>query len=98
MDSQIVAVFCLCDDILKGLQHYQDPQCQMSVSEVMTMALVAALFFGGNFEHAREFLSEQVYIPHMLGKSRFPGLSGQDRQSSLASDCTPVSDFIAFAR
>src|SRR5512133_916207 len=71
MDSQIVAVFCLCDDMLKALHHYQDPQCQMTDSEVMTTAIVAALHFGGNFEKARELLAEQGYIPHMLGKSRF---------------------------
>lgn len=71
MDSQIVAVFCLCDDMLKGLQHYEDPQCLMRDSEVMTTALVAALYFGGNFELARAFLFEQGYIPHMVSKSRF---------------------------
>ena len=71
MDSQIVAVFCLSDDMLKGLHHYEDPQCQMTDSEVMTTALVAALYFGGNFEKARELLAEQGYIPYMLGKSRF---------------------------
>ena len=71
MDSQIVAVFCLCDDMLKSLHHYQDPQCQMTDSEVMTTAIVAALHFGGNFEKARTMLQEQGYIPQMLGKSRF---------------------------
>ncbi len=71
MDSQIVAVFCLCDDMLKGLQHYEDPQCQMRDSEVMTTALTAVLYFGGNFETARTFLAEQGYIPHMLSRSRF---------------------------
>jgi hypothetical protein len=71
MDSQIVAVFCLCDDMLKGLHHYQDPQCQMTDSEVMTTAIVAVLHFGGNFEKARALLQEQGYIPHMLSKSRF---------------------------
>jgi hypothetical protein len=71
MDSQIVAVFCLCDDMLKGLHQSQDPQCQMTDSEVMTTAIVAALHFGGNFEKARAMLQEQGYIPQMLGKSRF---------------------------
>jgi len=44
MDSQIVAVFCLCDDMLKALGHHEDPQCQMSDAEVMTIAIVAALW------------------------------------------------------
>lgn len=71
MDTQIVAVFCLSSDMLKALHHYEDPQCQMTDGEVMTTAIVAALYFGGNFEKARQLLAEQGYIPHMLGKSRF---------------------------
>jgi hypothetical protein len=71
MDSQIVAVFCLCDDMLKALHHRDDPQCQVTEAEVMTTAIVAALFFGGNIEKARSYLQEHGYIPTMLGKSRF---------------------------
>jgi len=43
----------------------------MTDAEVMTTAITAALFFGGNFEHARKHLKEQGYIPNMLSKSRF---------------------------
>ena len=71
MDSQIVAIFCLCDDILKGLHHHEDRQCRMSDAEVMTTSIVAAAFFSGNMERARTFLKEQGYIPTMLEKSRF---------------------------
>jgi hypothetical protein len=61
----------LCDDVLKALEHYEDPQRQMSDAEVMTTAIVAALHFSGNWERARELLSPGRYIPTMLGKSRF---------------------------
>lgn len=71
MDTQIVAVYCLCDDLLKAMNHVEDPQCQMNDAEVMTTALVAALFFGGNHESARGFLQEMGYMPRMLTKSRF---------------------------
>jgi hypothetical protein len=71
MDSQIVAVFCLCDDMLKTLHHHEDSQCQMRDAEVMTTAIIAVLHFGGNFEKARQSLLDQGYIPQMLGKSRF---------------------------
>lgn len=71
MDSQIVAIYCLCDDILKGLNHSEDKQRQMSDAEVMTTSLVAALFFSGNMEKSRIFLQEHGYIPKMLAKSRF---------------------------
>jgi hypothetical protein len=71
MDTQIVAVNCLCDDLLKALYHYEDPQCQMSDAEVMTTALIAMLYFRGNFEAARRFLYDHGYLTNPLSKSRF---------------------------
>ncbi len=71
MDTQIILVYCLCDDMLKALRHHEDAQCQLSDAEVMTVALVAALYFGGNFVDAGDMLSEQGYIPVMLSRSRF---------------------------
>src|ERR1043165_2690822 len=43
----------------------------MSDAEVMTTAIVAALYFGGNFERARLWLASPRYIPGMLSKSQF---------------------------
>lgn len=71
MDTQIVIVFCLCDDLLKGLHHYEDPQCQMTDAEVMTTAIIAMLYFRGNFRQSSQFLYEYGYMPHMLSRSRF---------------------------
>src|SRR5512135_1416742 len=71
MDDHIITLYCLCDDLLKAFHHREDAQCQMSDAEVITTALVAALYFRGNFESARVLLREQAYIPHMLSKSRF---------------------------
>ena len=71
MATQIIMVFCLCDDMLKAFHHRDDPQCQMTDAEVMTTVIVAAIFFGGNFEKARKVLQKQGYIPIMLSKIRF---------------------------
>ncbi|HNT78426.1 MAG TPA: IS982 family transposase [Anaerolineae bacterium] len=71
MDTHIIAVYCLCDDLLKALHHYEDPQCQMSDAEVMTTAITAVLYYGGNYAQACTFLQEHNYIPHMLSASRF---------------------------
>lgn len=70
MDDKIIATFCLCDDLLKAIHHPEDPQGQMNDAEVMTTALVAALFFRGNHESARAMLKQHGYIPQMLSKSR----------------------------
>ena len=71
MDTQIVVVFCLIDDMLKALNHHEDQQCKMCDAEVMTTAIVAMLYFKGNFCLASQFLYDAGYIPGMLGKSRF---------------------------
>ena len=56
MDDQIVAIYCLCDDVLKALHHDEDPQRHRSDAEVMTTAIVAALHGGGTWERARDLL------------------------------------------
>ena len=71
MDDKIIATFCLCDDLLKAIHHQESSQCQMNDAEVMTTALVAALFFRGKHESARAMLKQYGYIPQMLSKSRF---------------------------
>lgn len=70
MDAEITAIYCITDDILKAMNHWEDPQRQMSDAEVLTTAVVAARWFGGNIESARQMLSEHKYIPQMLSKSR----------------------------
>ena len=71
MDTQIVVVFCLCDDMLKARQHVEDKQCQMTDAEVMTTAIVAMLYFRGNFRLASQYMCEHGYIPNMLSRSRY---------------------------
>jgi hypothetical protein len=71
MDDEILTIYCLCDDLLIAIGHQDHAQCQMSSAEVMLVAIVAALHFGGNFAKARRWLHTKERIPVMLGKSRF---------------------------
>lgn len=70
MELKTIAIFCLCDDILKVLGIVDDPQSKMSSSEVMTVALVAAYLFHGNHSRTRLFLQIGRFFPNMLSKSR----------------------------
>jgi hypothetical protein len=70
MDDKIVAIYCLCADILDALGHVEDPQQRMSDAEVITTGLVAMLFLRSNFEAARTLLSTSRYMPRMLSRSR----------------------------
>ena len=71
MEVQIITVYCLCADLLSAMSHKENEQCQVSDAEIMTIGIVAALYFGGNYTLARMMLKEQGYIPGMIGKSRF---------------------------
>lgn len=71
MDTQIIVIFCLCTDMLQVLHHHEDAQCQMTDAEVMTTAIVAMLYFRGNFRLASQYMCEHRYIPKMLSRSRF---------------------------
>ena len=79
MDGQITAIYSLCEDVLKTLHHSEDPQCRMSDAEVMTTAIIAALYFGGNLERARKLLGQTSPLT-------FPGCS---LKAASISGCMP---------
>jgi hypothetical protein len=68
---RIITFYCFCDDFLKAIEYSDDRQALMSTAEVMTVAFVAAEWFGGCFEHARRFLLEHGYMKHVLSESRY---------------------------
>jgi hypothetical protein len=70
MDDHILAIYGVCHDFLKALQHREDRQQKMTDAEVMTTALVAMRFFGGHFEQARALLGTTHYIPMMRSRRR----------------------------
>ena len=62
MEDTITITYYLCDEFLKAIGHHDDQQVRLSTAEVMSVALVAATFFGGNVEASRSFLDEYGYI------------------------------------
>ena len=71
MEDTITTTYYLCDEFLKATGHRDDSQVRLSTAEVMTTALVACAFFGGNIEASRSFLDEYGYIEKAISKSRF---------------------------
>jgi hypothetical protein len=69
MQTNIIAIFCYVDDFLKALSWRDDAQCRLTLAEIVTTALTASRYFGGNLESARFFLIDHRYIPE-IGKSR----------------------------
>ena len=71
MELTIVAVYTICDDLLISLGHQTHPQAKMTDAEVMTTAIIAAQYFGGNHQRTCCVLKIHGYIPNMLGHSRY---------------------------
>ena len=65
-----LAIYCFIDDLLKSLDYKQDIRAQVTDAEVITIALVAMLYFGGNFEKARLVLFELGLMTRSLSRSR----------------------------
>ncbi len=72
-EDKIIAIFCIVDDILKEVEHLEDKRRKISDSEIITTAIVSALYFGGHIDNARGFMKMTRLIPGMLDKSRFNG-------------------------
>jgi len=71
MYDRTTAIYCFVDDLLKAVHHTEDARCEVSDSEVVTTAIVAMLWFDGNFESSRTFLHSAGMMPRMLSRSRF---------------------------
>jgi len=71
MDDEILTIYCLCAELLDTFGYRDHQQCQMNGAEVMTVAIVAAKCFGGNYALACRWLQRPDLIPVILSKSRF---------------------------
>lgn len=69
--DKIIGIYCIVDDLLKMIGHKEDIRRKVSDSEVITTALVSALYFGGHMDNGRGFMKMTGLVPSMLDKSRF---------------------------
>ena len=71
MCDHTLAIYCFLDDFLKSINHREDQRVAFSDAEVLTTAVIAMLYFGGNFEKSRLVLKEFGLMHRMLSRSRF---------------------------
>ena len=69
--DKVIGIFCFVDDLLKAINHKEPVNRKIFDSEVITTAVVSALYFGGHIENACGFMKMTGMIPNMLDKSRF---------------------------
>jgi Transposase DDE domain len=71
MLNEIITVYAITDDLLRAIGHKEDSRRDMSDAEIITTALIAAMFFDGNHAKACSYMKDHKFIPNMLDKSRF---------------------------
>jgi len=71
MIEKSIAIYTFIDTLLKYLHHPEDKKRKLSDAEVLTTAIVSALYFGGHLDKARSFMHATTLIPNMLDKSRY---------------------------
>jgi hypothetical protein len=71
MVTKTVVIYTFFDDILKSMEYKEPRNRKTSESEVATVILIAAIYFGGNIETAISFVRSIGLMPCMLSKSRF---------------------------
>ena len=79
-EDKIIAIYCFVDDLLKGLGWQEDKRRKVTDSEMITTAIVSALYFGGHADNGRQFMKMTGLCSCMLDKSRF------NRRLHLLSD------------
>lgn len=91
MRQQSITFYEICDAYLKQKGFQDDPQAQMTTTEVLLTCLVAAWFFANNLRLACAALAESGLVPFMLSESRFcrrrQKITPQDWQAVLTLLC-----------
>lgn len=70
MNEHVISIFCICDEAVKSFGLTDDPQCKMTTAEIMTFALVSALYYQANYRVTRLLCHSLSYFPRILSHSR----------------------------
>lgn len=71
MCQSTIAIYCFLDDLLKASNQIEDKRQQINDAQVMTTALIAMLYFGGNYQKALSSIADAKIFSGTLSRSRF---------------------------
>ncbi|WP_018467723.1 hypothetical protein [Calidithermus timidus] len=66
MLDKTIAAFCTIDDLLPLLGHNDDPQTKTPSSILLTLAILAALHFGGHHQKTLAFARDFALFSYLL--------------------------------
>lgn len=70
MNEQVIAIFCICDEVVKSFGYSDDPQYKMTTAEIMTFALMSAMHYRADYRTTRLVSISLRYFPKILSHSR----------------------------
>ena len=70
LNDNTIAIYVILDDILHTIHHQEDDQRRVNDALVLTTALIAAWYFGGNWTTALHYMRSH-HCSYMLSSSRF---------------------------
>jgi hypothetical protein len=70
MDENAIAIFCICDEVIRTVGLKDDPQQKMTNAEVMTFALISALHYQADYRTTRLVSMSLKYFSSILSHSR----------------------------
>lgn len=89
MKNTINEILEFVQSILKLIEHQESSQTKMKDAEVITTAIVAGIYFNGNFQKTLTFFKDYSHFKYVLSKSRF-----SRRLSKLGSILSKIMDII----
>ena len=69
MNEQAIAIFCICDEVVKSFSLPENPYHKMTTAEVMTFAIISALHYHADYRTTRLVVSSLQYFPKILSHS-----------------------------
>ncbi len=70
METEVVTIYVVCDEVLKAIGFEDDHQVTMTTAEVIAFAIIGGKFCGGNHQLTRHISRLGGYFPRILSHSR----------------------------
>ena len=86
----IITAFVVIDTLMERLGHRSDVRAKVPDSEILTIAVVAAKYFGNHHERAVQIMHGCGYLSGRISVSRFTCVAKRSGAASGASACWAV--------
>ena len=69
MNEQAIAIFCICDEVIKSYGFHENLTCKMTTAEVMAFAIISGLHYRADYRTTRLVVSQLQYFENIESQS-----------------------------